>query len=101
MSDEEPIIEDAVIDDGVVDDSVVAVPGSFSPGTPVTDYTDDGTPTFDYVRERIEGRIATSIGGAELAGNTPEAASVDERFAAREQAGRDRLEQIRRAMGKE
>lgn len=96
-SPDEPNIEDAV----VVDGASVDVPGPIAPDAPVTDYTDDGTPTFDYVRDRIEGRIATSIGAGELAGATPEAASVDEQFAAREQAGRDRLEQIRRAMRQE
>lgn len=90
-------IEDAVVEDS----AAVAVPGPVTPEPPVTDYTDDGTPTFDYVRDRIEGRFATSVGATELAGATPEAASLDERFAEREQAGRDRLEQIRRAMREE
>ncbi|HEX5120159.1 MAG TPA: hypothetical protein VFW65_33660 [Pseudonocardiaceae bacterium] len=94
QSPDEPIIEDAVVEDS----AAVALPGPITPDAPITDYTDDGTPTFDYVRDRIEGRIATSIGAGELAGSTPEAASVDEQFTAREQAGRDRLEEIRRAM---
>lgn len=97
QSPDEPVIEDAVVDDG----AAVAVPGPVPPDAPATDYTDDGTPTFDYVRERIEGRFATSVGATELAGATPEATSLDEQFAAREQAGRDRLEQIRRAMREE
>lgn len=101
QSPDEPGIEDAVIDDGVDDGAAVAVPGPVTPDAPVTDYTDDGTPTFDYVREQIEGRFATSVGAGELAGATPEAAAVDEQFAEREQAGRDRLEQIRRAMREE
>jgi hypothetical protein len=99
---DEPIIEDAVVESSAVEDgAAVAVPGPLGPDAPVTDYTDDGTPTFDYVRDRIENRIATSIGSAELAGDTPRAASLDEQFAAREQAGRDRLEEIRRAMRRE
>jgi phage shock protein A len=87
--------------------SAVALPEPTVPTAPVTsnalavDYTDDGVPTFDYVRDQIEGRLATSVGAAELVADTPRAASVDEEFAAREQAGRDRLEQIRRAMRKE
>jgi phage shock protein A len=63
-----------------------------------TDYTNAGVPNFDYVRDRIENRVATSIGSNELAGATPEGASLDEQFAEREKAGRDRLEQIRRSM---
>lgn len=104
--DAEPIDEvDAGVDDGVDDGpdarAAVAVPGPVPPDAPVTDYTDDGTPTFDYVRDRIEGRVATSIGFTELTGDTPEATAVDEQFAARAQAGRDRLEAIRRAMREE
>lgn len=94
--------------DTVPDIAAVALPQpstssipSIGPDAPITDYTDDGTPTFDYVRDRIEGRFATSLGAAELAGDTEPAASLEERFTAREQAGRDRLEEIRRSMRKE
>ncbi|HVV21563.1 MAG TPA: hypothetical protein VHF06_19165 [Pseudonocardiaceae bacterium] len=94
--------------DTVPDAAAVALPQpstssipSIGPDAPITDYTDDGTPTFDYVRDRIEGRFATSLGAAELAGDTAPAASLEEQFTAREQAGRDRLEEIRRAMRKE
>lgn len=65
---------------------------------PVTDYTDAGVPNFDYVRDRIEGRFATSVGSTELAEGSPEAASVDQQLTERDKAGRDKLEQIRRAM---
>jgi phage shock protein A len=61
---------------------------------PAADYTGSGVPTFDYVRDRIEGRFATSTGAAELADD----AALDEQLAEREQAGRDKLEQIRRSM---
>jgi phage shock protein A len=89
-------------DDGTVDAEVVEESGALAVPTPLTapamDYTEQGVPTFDYVRDQIEGRFATSVGAAELAGDTPPATSLDEQFAAREQAGRDRLEEIRRAM---
>lgn len=65
---------------------------------PEGDYTTGGVPTFDYVRDRVEGRLATSAGAGELAGETPQGRSVDEQFAEREKAGRDRLEEIRRSM---
>jgi hypothetical protein len=96
--------DDDIIDGSVVEESTeIAVPGSFTPGslTPaelVTDYTNDGVPTFDYVRDQIESRVATSIGSSELAGMSPEAAAVEDQFAKREQAGKDKLEEIRRAM---
>jgi phage shock protein A len=66
------------------------------PPVPDGDYNEAGVPSFDYVRDRIEGRIATSEGASELAEGS--AASVDEQFADRERAGREKLEQIRRSM---
>jgi hypothetical protein len=90
-------IEGEVVEEG----SAVALPGPTVPEAPAMDYTDSGVPTFDYVRDQIESRIATSVGAAELAGDTAPAKSVEDEFAAREQAGRDRLEEIRRAMRKE
>ena len=86
--------EIAAVDDG----AALAIPAAVPPELPALDYTEAGVPTFDYVRDRIEGRFATSVGMSELAGDTPQAASLDEQFAAREQAGKDRLEEIRRAM---
>lgn len=98
--------DDGIEDAEVVDSTELAVPATPThdftlPEPPAMDYTLDGTPTFDYVRDRIEGRIATSIGMAELTGDTPAATNVEDQFAAREQAGKDRLEQIRRAMRKD
>jgi hypothetical protein len=92
--------DDAGIEDAeVVDESsALALPGSGLPMPPATDYTDSGVPTFDYVRDQIEARYGTSLGASELAKGLPEATSVDEQFDSREQAGRDRLAQIRRAM---
>jgi hypothetical protein len=63
------------------------------------DYTDAGVPTFDFVRERIEGRAATALGQGELDARTPEGRTLAQQEADREAAGRDRLEQIRRSMG--
>jgi phage shock protein A len=78
------------IDAEIVEDPV--------PAPPRGDYTEAGVPTFDYVRDQIENRYATSTGAEELAGETPEGRSVDEQMAAREKAGRDKLEEIRRTM---
>lgn len=86
-------IEGEVVEEG----SVVAVPEPTTPAAPI-DYTESGVPTFDYVRDQIEGRFGKSVGAAELAADSAPAASLDEQFAAREQAGRDRLAEIRRAM---
>jgi hypothetical protein len=96
--DDEPIDAEVVEEASVDQTSAVAVPEPFAPTAPATDYTESGVPTFDYVRSQIEGRIGTSIGAAELAADSAPAVSLDEQFAAREQAGKDRLAEIRRAM---
>jgi phage shock protein A len=59
-----------------------------------TDYDEAGVPRFEYVRDRIAGRV----GGAELAGESAEAKSVDAQLAERDRAGREKIEEIRRAM---
>ncbi len=63
------------------------------------DYTESGVPNFDYVRDRIENRFATALGSAELAGETPEATSFDDKLAERDKSARDKLEEIRRSLG--
>ena len=82
-------------------------PGSpDSPETPdapdlsdVTGYTSDGVPTLDHVRATVEGRHALALGEQELVGERPEVADVTRREADREDAGRARLEEIRRSLG--
>jgi len=83
-----PILEGEIVDD---DAAIV-------PEVPAGDYTEAGVPNFDYVRDRIESRIATSGGATELAAGTPDAVSLDEQLAERDRAGREKLEQIRRSM---
>ncbi|GAA1400009.1 hypothetical protein GCM10009613_56430 [Pseudonocardia kongjuensis] len=66
---------------------------------PATDYTDDGVPTFEYVRDRIEGRAATAAAAEELAGDDGKAQEAQDAFADRERKAADRLAEIRRSMG--
>ncbi|WP_111510902.1 hypothetical protein [Mycobacterium kyogaense] len=61
-------------------------------------YTDDGVPTYDAVREKIENRYATSLGSAELAAETPEGRTVAEQYDARQRAAAERLAEIRKSM---
>lgn len=86
--DELPAIEAELVDE----------PESAPPVVPAFDYTESGVPNFDYVRDRIENRVGTAAAATELSGDVPEAKSVEERMAERDQAGRDRLEEIRRSM---
>jgi len=63
---------------------------------PEGDYTESGVPNFDFVRDRIENRYATSLGSTELARETPEAASFDDELAERDRAAKDKLAELRR-----
>lgn len=64
----------------------------------VTGYTAEGVPTFDHVRSVVEGRSATALGAGELDRDLPEVRTLEQQEIDREAAGRDRLEEIRRAM---
>ncbi|GAB3474915.1 hypothetical protein [Amycolatopsis cihanbeyliensis] len=66
--------------------------------SPEGDYTEAGVPSFDYVRDRIENRFTTALGSTELAGETPEARSFDDKLAERDKTAHDRLEEIRRSL---
>jgi phage shock protein A len=60
------------------------------------DYSEDGVPSFDYVRDRIERRAAVADGATELAGESKD--SIDEQIAERDRAARDKLAEIRRSL---
>ncbi|GGK67700.1 hypothetical protein [Nocardia camponoti] len=69
------------------------------PITPATGgYTAGGVPTFDSVRGKVERRFGIAQGSGELDQQTPAGRSVEEQWEAREKAGRDRLEEIRKSM---
>jgi phage shock protein A len=58
----------------------------------------DGVPTFDFVRDRIEGRYATAMGSTELAEESTAGRSLAQQEEDREAAARERLEQIRKSL---
>ena len=66
---------------------------------PDPDYDERGMPSLDYVRDKIEGRFATSLGSTELAEGTPEARSLEEQQAQREKLAKAKLDEIRRTLG--
>lgn len=72
-----------------------------TPRLPEPDYTAGGVPTFDRVRDRIEERVGTAIGSEELAHESPSGRSVDEQWEARKKAGKAKLDEIRRSLGKQ
>jgi phage shock protein A len=69
-----------------------------TPQPPAPDYDERGVPSLDYVRDKIEGRFATALGGTELAEGTPEARSIEEQQAQREAAAKAKLDEIRRTL---
>jgi hypothetical protein len=89
-----------VTDAEIVDEAPTAALAVPAPALPDPDYSEGGVPSFDFVRDKIENRYATSLGATELAGlgteNTAEA--LDKKIADREQAAADRLAEIRRSL---
>lgn len=81
-------------DDEPIDAEIVEEPVKPPIPTGPLDYTESGVPTFEYVQNRI----ATQVGAAELAKESPENLSVDQQLAERDRAGREKLEEIRRSM---
>jgi phage shock protein A len=59
---------------------------------------EDGVPTFDFVRDRIESRYATAVGTTELTEDSAAGRSLAQQQEDRDTAARERLEQIRRSM---
>jgi phage shock protein A len=59
---------------------------------------DDGVPTFDFVRDRIEGRYATALGTTELAEESAAGRSLAQQQEDRDKAARERLDEIRRSL---
>ncbi|OLT14572.1 hypothetical protein BJF78_18330 [Pseudonocardia sp. CNS-139] len=68
---------------------------------PAADYDERGVPTLDHVRDKIEGRYATSLGATELAEAAAGDAvtSVAEQEAERAEKAKAKLEEIRRSLG--
>ena len=66
-------------------------------GAGAADY-DDGVPTFDFVRDRIESRYATALGTTELAEESAVGRSLTQQQEDRDKAARERLAEIRRSL---
>jgi hypothetical protein len=69
-----------------------------APAVPAGDYDEAGVPTFEHVRDRIEGRYATALGTTELAEESASGRSVAQQQEDRDAAARERVEQIRRSL---
>ncbi|MFD4407346.1 hypothetical protein ACFWPH_31730 [Nocardia sp. NPDC058499] len=67
-------------------------------GTGGADYTGGGMPTFDSVRDKFQRRIGTAFGHRELDRQAAAGRGIEEQWEVREQAARERLEQIRTSL---
>lgn len=74
-------------------------PGLPQSSLPEGYYTENGIPSFDAVAERISERIATADGNQVLDAESERGHDDADDFARLKDAGRDRLEQLRRSMG--
>ncbi|SEP53048.1 hypothetical protein [Amycolatopsis saalfeldensis] len=89
------------LDAEIVGETTAPVPAPVA--LPEPDYSEGGVPSFDSVRDRIEKRYETSVGAQEIAGigGKEDLASLDKKIADRDKAAKDKLAEIRRAMGRE
>lgn len=69
-----------------------------APAAPAPDYDEAGVPTFEHVRDRIEGRYATALGTTELAEESASGRSIAQQQEDRDAAARERVEQIRKSL---
>nr|WP_296773400.1 hypothetical protein [Rhodococcus sp. (in: high G+C Gram-positive bacteria)] len=98
------IIEAELMDAELVGDSNIdqsiggGVSSGFSNHESPTGFTDQGVPTWESVRDKVELRGATAIGSEELDHATPAGRTLDEQWNEREAAGRKKLDEIRRSM---
>lgn len=87
-----------VIEAELVDDSPVGAGGGYAGGV-IGDFTDSGVPTWDSVRDKVEHRSGTAIGAQELDQDTRAGRDLDEQWTERQEAGRRKLDEIRKSMG--
>jgi hypothetical protein len=95
--------EPEVVDAEVVDPTggrAGILPAVPPPAPPPADYDEHGVPTFDHVRDKIEGRYATSLGATELSRDTEAARTLEQQEAERADKARAKLEEIRRSLGR-
>ncbi|OZD61072.1 hypothetical protein CH272_03335 [Rhodococcus sp. 05-340-1] len=89
-----------IIDAELVDDLPVGTAyGSGAVSAPIGDFTDSGVPTWDGVRDKVEQRSGTAVGAEELDRESRAGRDLDEQWNERQEAGRKKLDEIRRSMG--
>ncbi|MFI8564945.1 hypothetical protein ACIGGF_00070 [Rhodococcus sp. NPDC078407] len=87
-----------VIDAELVDDSYGGVGGGYAGGT-IGDFTESGVPTWDGVRDKVDHRSGTAVGAQELDRESRAGRDLDDQWNERQEAGRRKLDEIRKSMG--
>jgi hypothetical protein len=88
-----------VIDAELVDDLPVGPGGDYVGGATTGEFTDSGVPTWDGVREKVQHRSDTAVGAEELDRESRAGQDLDKQWNDRQEAGRRKLDEIRRSMG--
>ncbi len=84
------LVEDLPVDTGH---------GAGSVSAPIGDFTDSGVPTWHGVRDKVEQRSGTAVGAEELDRESVAGRGLDEQWNERQEAGRKKLDEIRKSMG--
>jgi hypothetical protein len=80
--------------------ALVPVPDAPPPVLPPPDYDERGVPSLDYVRNKIEGRYATSLGAGELVEDSAAGRDIEQQEADRAAKAKEKLDEIRRSLGR-
>jgi phage shock protein A len=70
-----------------------------TPQPPAPDYDENGVPSLEYLRDKIEGKYATALGATELAEGDERVQDQAEQQAERDKKAADRLAEIRKTLG--
>ncbi|WP_206488665.1 hypothetical protein [Rhodococcus sp. KRD162] len=91
-----------VIDAQLVDDVPLGTGGGYTGDAAdgvIGDFTESGVPTWDGVREKVEHRSGTAVGAQELDRESRAGQDLDKQWNERQEAGRKKLDEIRKSMG--
>ncbi|MDV6262431.1 hypothetical protein [Rhodococcoides yunnanense] len=91
-----------IIDAELVDDMPVGAGGGYTGdavGSVIGDFTESGVPTWAGVRDKVDHRSGTAVGAEELDRESRAGRDLDKQWNERQEAGRKKLDEIRKSMG--
>ena len=87
-----------IIDAELVDDMLVGAGGGYTSDA-VGGFPESGVPTWDGVRDKVDHRSGTAVGAEELDRESRAGRDLDKKWNDRQEAGRKKLDEIRKSMG--